>query len=249
MIKNLFGLIIIVTIILAYYAEFSNVASPIAFNITQDDIDKEYSKKIVKKESEEAFFTLKGEDKNKNGIRDDVEREFIFQYKDKDGKIYKEITNKIEHLLKKMQTLTKYEDVAYLNMHTYDEHKKLKNKAEKQRKYEFLDNHLAIKEFNKCLYKIINDHKDVGSGAKYLQVIRKQLNTKQRRDFFGEDMLFQNYDRFQQFVAKPPKSEEGQSSEMASIYDDLHGTYGKYPKNKQKIKASNIKKCTIEEFK
>lgn len=241
LIKTKIGFFMVFAIVAISYSELSNVASPVMYNATQDSIDSELKNNIVKRESEEAFFTLSGEDKNKNGLRDDPERELAFQYRDKKANGYDSYEKKIKHLLRKMNALTKYEDIASFD---YDPTKKY-SKSKLKRRYDFLDNYFAIKAFNKCLYEEINDNYDVGSGAQYLQVIRKQLNTKKRRDFFGEDMLFHSPNMFETFTVTKPEGYYSLTLEYSSLHTKLYD-----PKRiKDYRKASKIKNCEVKEFK
>lgn len=210
--KYIIGFFIIFIIAAFTVSEIIHNASPLFSHSSHEMIDETLKDKIVGKESDEAFYSLKGEDKNKNGLRDDVERVIQYQYSYKKGmkgryynqKNIKFFESKILFLMKKMQSLTKDEDIFNAVMSDDFELDDLGHR-EAKRYIKFYIKRKNIHKFSSCLFDYINNQDLVGTGAEYFQIIRTQLNTKKRRTFFGETMLFRGSNIFESFIAHPPR--------------------------------------------
>lgn len=251
-VKFIMGAILLTVLFMFISSEISNFMSPLIYSASQDDIDMSLktNKDLVKRESDASFKTLKGEDKNKNGIRDDPERmlEYYYDFSKKydydSSKLDKTIYNKyykksIAHLLKKMQNLIKHESVFERDIHSLDfKSKDFKGLALKR--YKYLDDYFAVEKYTNCLYKMINDNERVGSGNSFLHIIRKQMNTKNRRVFFGEQLLFQGDSMFEINIVTKPSRFKNYELEIVSLKEKL--------KIKSKEKRDKIQKCKIEEI-
>ena len=251
-VKFIIGATLITVLFMFISSEISSFISPLIHSVDQDDIDMSLktNKDLVKRESDASFKTLKGEDKNKNGIRDDPERmlEYYYDFSKKyyydSSKLDKTRYNKyykksISHLLEKMQGLTKHEDAFDIDIYSSDfEFKESKGLALKR--YKYLDDYLAVEKYTKCLFKMINDNERVWSGNGFLHIIRSQMNTKNRRMFFGEQLLFQSKSMFESNIVTKPRNFNDYSSEFSRLKDKL--------KIKSEEKRDKIKKCAIEEL-
>lgn len=246
MIKGFIGLIILFALSIGMWSEMSNFISPLISNTSESDIDAEFkqNKKMVKKEPISYFSSLSGNDSNKNGLRDDPERLMLYQYENYSytmikGKKNEYYLKNIKHLLKKMQDLTKYEKISKFKTN-YESNINKKDRLNYELKYKYYSEYFSILEYTKCLYKKIDKEERVGSGNAFLHVIRKQLNTKKRRDFFGDHLLEQNLTIFDGKTFSKPKDNSIMYREYTFLHDFL---------KKKDYKYENIKKCEIWEYK
>jgi hypothetical protein len=225
-------------------SEVTNMASPLAKFASHSTIDEALGDGVVAMESDKAFYTLKGEDKNKNGIRDDVERVIDYQYSYKNGKIdyydnprdHDFYEDKIRFLMKKMQSLTQYEDTANWERPFPSKNTRLERKNMKGRVM-YLQGRHNIRVFSKCLYDELNAQESVGTGAEYLQILRTQLNNNKRRKYFGESMLLHGNNIFESFISHKPRFDD-HTYDLSNYSSEL----------KFKPILLNRKDCSLKEF-
>jgi hypothetical protein len=228
------------------WSEMSVFLSPLVYNASEEEIDFKFrkDKNMVKKEPLSYFTSMAGLDSNENGLRDDPERLLYYNYKThaytmSDGKTNEYFFESIKHLLKKMQRLTKYEEVSKLDLISSDFNDETRSQHEL--KYEYYLEYFSVAEYTACLYEKINRRKKVGSGNAFLHVIRKQLNTKKRRDFFGDHLLEQKITMFDGETFTKPQS-------LIDKKWDYHGLKSTL-KGNTKYRPKKNKKCEIWEYK
>lgn len=172
-------------------------------------IDQKFPR-LPEKESRESLATVMGEDKNKNKIRDDVERNFaaIFYKKDllkkygsrnkipdkyfkmydisKEGYVYNfnvKYTERVKAFLKNAYEFSKLEK-------TY-EYLDLSNKDKKMQK-KFLVERQKLKNEATCIYKdfLSSELDNKIERTNFQRLMYNMLNTEKRRDHFGRYLFF-----------------------------------------------------------
>lgn len=154
------------------------------YYVSNEKIERRFDN-IVEKESYESNKYVFGEDKNKNDLRDDVERVFYYVFykdKEKNMRFSKDFTNKALSFFKNANEFSKLEK-------TYKRYDLSKKELNKMKNF-WIKRSLLKNEFI-CIYeKDLKNNKYLRDN--FLKVIFKMLNTEERRDHFGRYMLLKD---------------------------------------------------------
>lgn len=154
------------------------------YYVSNEKIERRFDN-IVEKESYESNKYIFGEDKNKNDLRDDVERVFYYVFykdKEKNMRFSKDFTNKALSFFKNANEFSKLEK-------TYKRYDLSKKELNKMKNF-WIKRNLLKNEFI-CIYeKDLKNNKYLRDN--FLKVIFKMLNTEERRDHFGRYMLLKD---------------------------------------------------------
>lgn len=240
--------VIIIPLLILGFKILISSSQDINSSMTPDQIDNfaEGRFDLVKRESGESILTLKGEDKNKNGIRDNPERlmeallyhdyDYDYNYnKIKKVEIYRMVLRAMQKIIVNDEKINnvwlEYKKDEISGKLTKKDIKKVEKVLLKQ---------LNIFKLLECVNNEINEnnetnhHRDIDDDNYTNEIIAAQLNTVSRRQVFsGPKLHFKSV-----------------NSHINSIIGDLKrlipDKYSRLKNQKSKIEKNN---CNIKELK
>lgn len=182
--KHVLAMLVLILLINGFSEDIPNFLRMKFSYIDPEIIDTRFPD-LPDKEITESLSILEGEDKNKNGIRDDVERIFtVVFYKDNTYKnrygFDAAYASRVEKFLKNSYKFSKIEK-------TYKE-QDLSNEEKRMMRI-FLIERQKLKNEATCIYD------DYLENDKYLRenfnrIMKVMLNTEERRDHYGRYLFF-----------------------------------------------------------